>query len=174
MDDERPELIPKPPRPAPQQPSGSSRGPAPPVPGAPRRIPIGALHEGYRALLPRRGVLAGGGGFVSTTWRVVVDLETAELNAARSDDHGKLVFGALDDTTRRRLPTSTLAELRALAESLLESDATPQTVLSADSMGVMIVADADRVYELMPAGPITDGPAADLVRALYGLAWSDD
>jgi hypothetical protein len=148
--------------------------PGPPSPGAGRAVTRNSLNGNYRGLLPRRGVLAGGGGFVSKTWRVVVDFEASMLTAARSDKTGQLIAGPLDASTAIELSPSKLAEIETLSRHVLENDTTPQTVFSADSVGVLVIVDGTRAYELMPAGPITQGPAVALHRMLYEHAWPDD
>ena len=50
---------------------------------------------------------------------------------------------------------------------------TAQEVFTADSAGVLIIVDGERAYELMPAGPITRGPAVALRQMLYRHAWPD-
>lgn len=178
-EEEHPELVPADLRPtAGDDPPDSNRGeagnPAPDLPGTGRTVPVDALNEDYRVLLPRRGVLAGGGGLVSQTWRVVVDFETAELNAARGKQAGQFVTGPLDAATTVELSPAVLSEIEALARQVSDRDKTPQTVLSADAMGVLIVVDGARAFELMPSGPITAGPAAKLRDRLYELAWPQE
>ncbi len=161
-----------PPGPEPVQYSGPP--PGPPSPGAGRAVSREAINEEYRRLLPPRGVLAGGGGVVSMTWRVVVDFEASMLNAARSSAKGKFIFGPLADKTERMLSRPEISQIARLARRLLENDTTAQDVFSADSMGVLIIVDGDGAYELMPSGPITRGPAVKLRRMLYQYAWPDD
>jgi len=108
---------------------------------------------------------------MSSTWRVEVDFDTGELTAARTDERGKLILGPLGNDTTLQVPVPALVELVASAIWLLDNDATPQVVNTPDSMHLLIIIDDERAYKLSPHGPITEGPAAALMRVLHGLAW---
>ncbi len=108
---------------------------------------------------------------MSSTWRVSVDLDTGLLRAAQTRESGQKILGQLGNATERRLSASELAGLSATARDVLEHDDTPQAVFTADSMQLLAIADGNRAYELTPAGPITEGPAAELMGLLYRLAW---
>lgn len=145
--------------------------PGPPLSGLPLRLPAEKVRPRSGNAFPRRGIVAGGGGHVSSTWRVQVDLDSGELTAARTDERGKRILGPLGNDTRRQVPTPALVELEESALWLLENDETRQVVNTVDSMHLLIIVDDDRAYKLSPHGPITEGPAAELRRVLCGLAW---
>jgi hypothetical protein len=150
--------------------------PGPPSPGAGERIPRDSVHDLYRPLLPARGVLAGGGGFLSASWRVVVDLDGALLSAARAKAPGAPVYGDLEAQGERALSGSELEPVQALWRELVRGSAPPepQRVMTADSMGVLIAVDGGSAYELVPPGPITVGTPAELSSLLWRLAWPAD
>lgn len=100
-----------------------------------------------------------------------MDFERRSLKAARTPRPGQLILGDLGRETVRRISPAALAELEARAGQLLDHDDTPQAVFTADSMHLLAIVDGDRGYELSPAGPITEGPAAELMRLLHDLAW---
>ncbi len=110
---------------------------------------------------------------MSSTWRVSVNLDSGVLRASRTRESGRQILGELGKVRERGLSPSELAELSAAAENVLEHDQMPQAVFTADSMQLLAIADGDRAYELTPAGPITEGPAAELMGLLYGLAWPE-
>jgi hypothetical protein len=168
---------PTPPAPAPPTPPampGSAPavgGNAPPPAGKGQSVPRNEVHKDYQSLLPARGVVAGGGGFMSMPWRIVVDLDARTLRAARGGEPGQSLIAPLPETREAELSRNTANRIEATALHSLEQDSTPQTVFTADSMGVPIIADGARAWELMPAGPITEGPAAELRELLDDLAW---
>ncbi len=93
------------------------------------------------------------------------------ITAARTRESGQKILGQLGGIAVRELSPSELADVSAAADQVLEHDDTPQVVFTADSMQLLAIADGDRAYELTPAGPITEGPAAELMGLLYRLAW---
>ena len=148
--------------------------PKSPSPGVGRSVRREALAEKLQALLPRHGVLAGGGGFVSSDWQVVVDLGGARLTGERVARSGVQVNRPLGDSVERALGTEELRHVRDAADGILGGRAQhEQRVMSADSRGVLIVVRDSAAFELAPAGPITEGEAATLHGLLYRLAWPE-
>ena len=149
--------------------------PGRPVIGEPRHVTRAQAEAAFRRFLPRRGILAGGGGLMSRSWRVVVDLDNRDLEGRRSDRTNMPITGPLADVVERRLSPDDAAAVERLAQRVMQDrNPEPQGVMTADSTGVLFVADGDRVLELLPPGPITVGEASALQSLLYRLAWPGD
>ncbi len=116
-------------------------------------------------MLPARGLLAGGGGLVSTVWRLVVNFDSGTARAAR----GRTVVDPAATETAIALSHDELATFERQACELSTAPPTPQTVMTMDALGVLIAVDGDRAVELSPRGPIMARPEADLHRRLAAL-----
>lgn len=137
-------------------------------------LPRGEVHQRYRGQLPTRGVLAAGGGLVSHSWRVTVDLELGLLVAHSATRPGVPAYGELGETTKRKLSLEHLERIKTLWGQLLDPSRhpEPQTTVTADSTQLLIACDETDAFELAPPGPITQGSAGRLLKLLGELAWN--
>jgi hypothetical protein len=120
------------------------------------------------ALLPWQGIYAAGGGLSSPSWRVVVTLQ-GDLRAGSNSRPGSSST-ALVDKKRTKIGGEVLAQLVALADAAWRERPARPAPPSADYGEILVVADGADVFLLDPKGPITAGPAAQLLARLKAAA----
>lgn len=128
------------------------------------------LPAAVRPHLPQRGIYAAGGGIVSSSWRIVVDLQTGILVAGENPEPNSRSFGTMPHLLRVYLPASVLKELVALADALWRVPRSRSEHPTADYDELIVLADGGDGFKLQGFGPIRSAPGKALIDRLRALS----
>jgi hypothetical protein len=134
--------------------------------------PRAKLAAAIQPLLPKRGLYAAGGGFMSTPWRIVVELDdhgTATLRAGKGTQRGGSSDGPMTETTRQ-LDAATTADVMDCGNRAWREKREPNLHPIADYDEVLAVLDGDDTFWLEGFGPIRGGAAEQCIAKLSTLA----
>lgn len=140
----------------------------------PREItPRAQLPSAILPLLPKNGIYVAGGGFTSTPWRVVVDLDQKTIYAGTADEANAPSFGPMSREYKKELSPRNGAHLMKLAHAawVEPPPKTPPDPI-ADYDEILVVLEGDDTFYLEGYGPIRRPEAAKLIvemRAAAGM-----
>lgn len=135
--------------------------------------PRSQLPSAILPLLPKNGIYIAGGGFVSTPWRVVVDLDQKTIYSGTADTANAPSFGPMDHESKKELSPRNGSHLMKLAQAAW-TEPPPKTPPdpSVDYDEILIVLEGDNTFFLQGYGPIRRPLAANAIveiRAAAGM-----
>ncbi len=135
--------------------------------------PRSKLPAVIQPLLPKNGIYVAGGGFVSTPWRIVVDLDQKTIYAGTADTANAPSFGPMDREWKKELSPRNGSHLMKLAQ-VAWTEPPPKTPpdASVDYDEIFVVCEGDDTFFLQGYGPIRRPEAAKAIveiRAAAGM-----
>jgi hypothetical protein len=135
--------------------------------------PRSQLPSAIQPLLPKHGIYVAGGGFVSTPWRIVVDLDQKTIYSGTADEPNAPSFGPMDKENKKELSPRNGSHLMKLAHAAwVESPPKTPPDPIADYDEILIVLEDEETFFLQGYGPIRRPVAANAIveiRAAAGM-----
>lgn len=133
--------------------------------------PRAQLPAAILPLLPRNGIYVAGGGFVSTPWRIVVDLDRRTIYAGTTDTPNAPSFGPMDREATKELSPRNASHLMKLAQAAW-TEPPPKTPPSpsVDYDEILVVLEGDDTFFLQGYGPIRRPLAAGAILEIRAAA----
>ena len=131
------------------------------------------LPKEIQTQLPRRGIYAVGGGFLSSAWRLVLDADAGTLCLGTSSRQGAPSYGAMEKERTHRLTPEKQAELMKRAREACEAPPPgfPPDFI-ADYQELLVLLEGDDALVVDGYGPIRQEEgrrAIDALRAAAGF-----
>lgn len=133
--------------------------------------PRSQLPSAILPLLPKNGIYVAGGGFVSTPWRIVVDLDQKTIYSGTADASNVPSYGPMDHESMKELSPrngSHLMKLAHIAWTEPPPKSPPDPVADYDE--IFIVVEGDDTFFLQGFGPIRRPEAAKAIVELRAAA----
>lgn len=123
--------------------------------------------------LPKRGIYAAGGGSVSSSWRIVLDLDRQDLWVGANPKANSKSFGVMPKHAVRRLSCADLQSLLTPADKAWRERPMIPSNSTVDYGEILILVDGPVVRVIQGYGPIRAVHAKALIDALRKVAEID-